>query len=134
FATGGFRTDPYIVARVLDKDGETVYEPEPLRVQVIAADVMADANYALQQVVASPRGSGHPAAELGRPIAGKTGTSNDNRSAWFVGYTPQVVGVVGLYQVGPNGEAEPITAFGGYGQITGGTVPVRLWTAMMGPI
>ncbi len=134
FATGGFRTDPYIVARVLDKDGETVYEAEPLRTQVFAADVMADANYALQQVVASRQGSGYPASELGRPIAGKTGTSNDNRSAWFVGYTPQVVGVVGLYQVGPNGEAEPITAFGGYSQITGGTVPVRLWTAMMGPI
>jgi membrane peptidoglycan carboxypeptidase len=134
FATGGFATDPFIVARILDSEGATIYEPEPVRIEVFEADVMADANYALQQVVASPRGSGHPAAELGRPIAGKTGTSNENRSAWFVGYTPQVVGVVGLYQVGPNGEAEEITTFGGFQQITGGTVPVRVWTAMMGPI
>jgi membrane peptidoglycan carboxypeptidase len=134
FATGGFATDPFIVARVLDSTGATLYEAEPLRVQVFEADVMADANYALQQVVASSRGSGRFAQELGRPIAGKTGTSNENRSAWFVGYTPQVVGVVGLYQVGPNGEAEEITPFGGFDQITGGSVPVRLWTAMMGPI
>ncbi|MBC7297834.1 MAG: penicillin-binding protein, partial [Demequina sp.] len=79
-------------------------------------------------------GSGHFASELGRPIAGKTGTSNENRSAWFVGFTPQQVGVVGMYQVGPNGEAEQITPFGGFSQITGGSMPVRIWTWMMGPI
>jgi len=44
------------------------------------------------------------------------------------------VGVVGMYQVGPNGEAEQITPFGGFTQITGGSMPVRIWTWMMGPI
>jgi membrane peptidoglycan carboxypeptidase len=95
---------------------------------------MADTTFAMQQVVNFRSGSGRPAAELGRPIAGKTGTSSDNRSAWFVGFTPNQLGVVGMWQVGPNGEEETITPFGGYSQITGGSVPVRVWTAMMGPI
>ena len=95
---------------------------------------MADATYAMQQVVNYKGGSGHFASALGRPVAGKTGTSDDNRSAWFVGFTPQQVGVVGMYQVGPNGEAEQITPFGGFTQITGGSMPARIWTWMMGPI
>jgi len=49
---------------------------------------MADTTYALTQVV--EKGSGQTAKALDRPVAGKTGTSNSNRSAWFVGYTPQL--------------------------------------------
>ena len=44
------------------------------------------------------------------------------------------MGAVSLYQVGEDGSAEQITAFGGYSQITGSTVPADVWTAMMGPI
>ena len=93
---------------------------------------MADTTYALQQVVT--RGSGGFAASLGRPIAGKTGTSTDNKSAWFIGFTPQIVGAVAVYQVGADGSVEAITPFGGFRQITGGSVPVRIWTAMMGEV
>src|SRR5690606_15081288 len=66
--------------------------------------------------------------------AGKTGTSSDNRSAWFVGYTPQLVTAVAMYQVGPNGEEEPITPFGGRSEITGSTFPAAVWTAFMQPV
>ena len=134
YAAGGLKTSPFMVASVADAEGNVYYEHQSTQERVFEEDVMADATYAMQQVVNFKGGSGHFASELGRPIAGKTGTSNDNKSAWFVGFTPQQVGVVGMYQVGPNGEAEAITPFGGFEQITGGSMPVRIWTWMMGPI
>ena len=134
YASGGMSTDPFMVQSVTDADGVLYYDRQSVPQRVFETDVMADATYAMQQVVNYKGGSGHFAAELGRPVAGKTGTSNDNRSAWFVGFTPQQVGVVGMYQVGPNGEAEMITPFGGFDEITGGSMPVRIWTWMMAPI
>ena len=131
-ANGGVHNDPYIVEQVLDSDGNVVYQHEVESNPVFTSDVMADATYAMTQVV--QKGSGSYVKELGRPVAGKTGTSNDNKSAWFVGFTPQVVGAVALYQVGEDGSAEDITTFGGFQQITGGTVPSRVFTWMMAPI
>jgi len=134
YATGGLSTQPFMVASVTDSQGNNYYEHPVTPKRVFKEDVMADATYAMQQVVNYKGGSGHFASALGRPVAGKTGTSDANRSAWFVGFTPQQVGVVGMYQVGPNGEAEQITPFGGFTQITGGSMPVRIWTWMMEPI
>ena len=133
-ANGGQAVDTYLVSSVTLSTGQVFYEHQVVPRQVFDADVVADAVYAMQQVVNFRSGSGHYASELGRPIAGKTGTSNENRSAWFVGFTPQQVGVVSMYQVGPNGEAESITPFGGFSEITGGSMPVRIWTWMMGPV
>ncbi|WP_250443234.1 transglycosylase domain-containing protein, partial [Actinotalea sp. C106] len=130
FAAQGVRTEPYIVEMVEYLDGGQVYEGAELPERVFEEDVMADTTYALTQVV--QRGSGTPAQALGRPVAGKTGTSNDNRSAWFVGYTPQLTTAVAMYQVSEDGTtAESITPFGGFSQITGGSVPVNLWTSYM---
>ncbi|MCR6712216.1 MAG: penicillin-binding protein [Demequina sp.] len=131
-ANNGVRTEPYIVSEVIDADGKTIYKHEVESTPVFASDVMADTTYAMTQVV--QKGSGTYVKELGRPIAGKTGTSNDNKSAWFVGFTPSVVGAVALYQVGEDGSAENITKFGGFDQITGGTIPARVFTWMMAPI
>ena len=131
-ANNGVRTEPFMIAKVLDAQGNVVYEHEVVSEAQFTSDVMADATYAMTQVV--QKGSGRFVKELDRPVAGKTGTSNDNKSAWFVGFTPQVVGAVALYQVGEDGSAENITAFGGFDQITGSTVPARVFTWMMGPI
>ncbi|MFN3865574.1 MAG: transglycosylase domain-containing protein [Demequina sp.] len=131
-ANGGVRTEPYMVQTVTDSGGDVVYEHEVEGERVFADDVIADTTYALQQVVEF--GSGEYANRIGRPLAGKTGTSNENRSAWFVGFSPQIVGSVSLYQVGEDGSAEQITPFGGFSQITGSTIPSRVWTWMMEPI
>jgi membrane peptidoglycan carboxypeptidase len=131
-AAQGVRHDPFLVATVTDAAGEVVYAHEVAEERVFGEAVMADTTYALQQVVL--HGSGGYAANLGRPIAGKTGTSSDNKSAWFIGFTPQIVGAVAVYQVGADGSVEAITPFGGFKQITGGSVPCRIWTAMMGEV
>jgi 1A family penicillin-binding protein len=128
FAAQGVRHKPHIVATI-EQDGGTVYEADTREQRVFQPDVMADATYAMQQVVRS--GSGAYASRLNRPVAGKTGTSNDNRSAWFVGYVPQMATAVALYNVGENGEQLEIPGFGGRREITGGSFPVQIWTKYM---
>lgn len=87
FAAQGVRHDPFIVEEVRDGDGDVVYTGGAEGERVFAEDVMADATYAMQQVVR--RGTGETASEIGRPAAGKTGSSNAYRSAWFSGFVPQ---------------------------------------------
>ena len=93
------------------------------------AQVTADATYAMTRVIRE--GSGSRVDVLGRPIAGKTGTSNDNRSAWFVGYIPQMVTVVAMYETDEAGNEAPLTNFGGVRGITGSTFPATVWRDYM---
>ena len=130
FAAQGLRTEPFIVRTVEYLDGGVAYEGAQPGERQFEEDIMADTTYALTQVV--ERGSGSKAQALDRPVAGKTGTSNENKSAWFIGYTPQLATAVSLYQVG-EAAAEPITPFGGLSQITGGSFPAAIWTAYMIP-
>lgn len=133
FANKGVRTEPYIVQTVTDADGGVAYESSQNPERAFAADVMADTTYALSQVV--EQGTAQGAQDIGYPVAGKTGTSSDNKSAWFIGYTAQLTTAVAMYQVGTDDAgkaiAESITPFAGYSQITGGSAPLDLWTAYM---
>ncbi|GED11902.1 penicillin-binding protein [Cellulosimicrobium cellulans] len=135
-AAGGQKATPHIVAQVVDSRGNLVYEAPGAdkRTAEFETDTMAATQYALSQVV--EQGSGEPAKALGRPAAGKTGTSNENKSAWFAGFTPGLATVVGLYQTGPENEQEQITPFGRWAdmrnpEITGGSWPVEAWTSYM---
>ena len=140
FAAQGTRTTPHIVTNV--KDGEKLlYEGDSSQNPgAIDPDVMTKATYAMQQVV--EKGSGEPAQELltpdgePRPVAGKTGSTNDNKSAWFAGYVPQLATVVGLYQMNEEGGEETITPFGDWANysMTGGTWPVTAWTQYMNAV
>ncbi|GIH98030.1 transglycosylase domain-containing protein [Planobispora takensis] len=94
FANEG-RHVPWHTVKEVRKVGEGVFieEQRPQR-QVISPESAADATYAMQAVVKSGTGG---AANLGsRPVAGKTGTNNGYKDAWFVGYTPQLVTAVGM--------------------------------------
>uniref|UniRef100_UPI00355ACA24 penicillin-binding transpeptidase domain-containing protein n=2 Tax=Euzebya sp. TaxID=1971409 RepID=UPI00355ACA24 len=87
-ATGGVRHDPSIIRRITDADGVVIWErPDAAGAQVVDPAVAEQVTLALQDVVASGTGVG---AQLGRPTAGKTGTSQDNADAWFTGYTPDL--------------------------------------------
>ncbi|WP_337061789.1 transglycosylase domain-containing protein [Kineococcus sp. G2] len=127
FAAQGVRTDWHTIVSVTDADGTRTYTASPAQERVFSEDVIADATYAMQQVV--QQGSGRYARNLGRPAAGKTGTSSSNKSAWFAGYTPQLAASVALYQSGPDGEAQSLDLGGG--EVTGGSYPVRIWTDFM---
>ncbi len=130
FAAQGVRHTPHIVASATKVGADSpVYTGPTDGTRVFPEDVMADTTYALRGVV--QRGSGQPASALGRPAAGKTGTSSDNMSAWFVGYTPQLTTAVALFNTDTAGNAIPIPGFGGRSEITGGSFPVRMWTEYM---
>lgn len=129
FAAGGTRHDTHIVSQVANASGAVAYTASTSGEKVFDDDVMADATYAMQQVVAY--GSGETARSIGRPVAAKTGSSSDNKSAQFVGFTPQIATAVTLYQSGPNGEEESITPWGRYDEVTGGTYPADIFTAYM---
>lgn len=129
-ASGGVKHEPHLVAEIKDAQGRTIYRAEDKGEEIFKPEVIADTTFALQQVTKA--GTAHYVGEnLGRPAAGKTGSSNDYKSAWFAGFTPQLVTVVDMYQVGPNGEEEELTPFGGVKPIAGGTFPTRVWTSYM---
>ncbi|MFD4536453.1 transglycosylase domain-containing protein [Kitasatospora sp. NPDC058397] len=92
------------------------------------ADTVTDV---LRDVI-GPRGTGAAALDLGRPAAGKTGTTDSNLSAWFAGYTPELATTVGLFRENPKTHAkEPLAGTAGLARINGGTFPTRIWTAYM---
>ena len=125
FAAQGEATQWYTVKEVKGSNGGSRYKHKVEKARVFDEDVMADVSYALQQVVRS--GTGTAARELGRPAAGKTGTAED-RSAWFVGYTPQLSAAVDFYK---GDGTKSLDGVGGMSTFFGGAYPARVWTAFM---
>ena len=126
FAAQGVYSKPYMVASVTGPNKGVLYEGKAQTQEVFDKDVMADLTYALKSVVNG--GTGSAALALGRPAAGKTGTSQSNASAWFSAYTPQLAASVALFR---DSASESLNGIGGLTSVTGGTVPARIWTAFM---
>ncbi|MBC7104276.1 MAG: PBP1A family penicillin-binding protein [Parvibaculum sp.] len=85
FGNAGMRATPYGIVSVEAENGETLYKHEAAPTQVMTRTQAQDMTYMLHQVIME--GTGRSAALSGRLAAGKTGTSQDNRDAWFIGYT-----------------------------------------------
>jgi len=127
FAAGGVYAKPHLVKKVYDGDGKLIYEFEPSPKRVFSEDVTADLTYALTGVVRNGTASS-VLAGFPRPIAGKTGTSQDNASAWFTGYSPDLATSVAFFRDTPE---KQLTGIGGLNSITGGTFPARIWNVYM---
>ncbi|WP_344581068.1 transglycosylase domain-containing protein [Nonomuraea roseoviolacea] len=96
FANAGKHYDNHVIIEVRDREKRVKYREKRTFAQVIAPDSAADATVALQAVV--KQGTGRNAALYDRPVAGKTGTNNENKEAWFVGFTPQLSTAVGMFR------------------------------------
>jgi membrane peptidoglycan carboxypeptidase len=126
FAAQGVYAKPYLVASVTGPNKGVLYEATPQTQEVFSKEVMADLTYALKSVVNG--GTGAAALSLGRPAAGKTGTSQSNASAWFSAYTPQLAASVAFFR---DSASESLNGIGGLTSVTGGTFPARIWTQFM---
>jgi membrane peptidoglycan carboxypeptidase len=126
FAAQGIKSKPYLVTSVMGANKGVLYEGRAQTEEVFTKEVMADLTYALKSVVNG--GTGAAALALGRPAAGKTGTSQSNASAWFTGYTPQLAASVSFFR---DDATQSLNGIGGLTSVTGGSFPARIWTAFM---
>lgn len=127
-ANDGVAKNWFTVSRVAGPDGDVLYREPTKTTRAVTQDVARDTSYALQQT--AQEGTAQPISALGRPVAGKTGTSTDAEGnvvgSWFVGYTPQVTTAV-MYSRGDgndplNGYLEPFF---------GSAFPAQTWLGTM---
>jgi membrane peptidoglycan carboxypeptidase len=124
-AAGGRRAAPFGVRRITGPDGRVLYQARPEPDQVLAPGVAAIAADVLREVV--DHGTG-VRGRIGRPAAGKTGTTQDHADAWFVGFTPSLAAAVWVgYPQGQVPMVPPRTA----GPVSGGTWPAAIWAGFM---
>ena len=123
FAAQGVYAKPFIINEVQGPNKGILYQGRIQAQEVFRKDVMADLTYALNQVTIKGTAA-VVGARLNRPAAGKTGTSNDNASAWFNGYTPEVAASVAFYR---DNATESLNGIGGLTSVTGGSFPARIW-------
>lgn len=117
FANEGVRVQPTAITKIVDHEGHTVFEYFPPQRRVFEASSVAQLNAALKNVVQAGTGR---AAQIGRPVAGKTGTTDAAYDTWFVGYVPQLV--TGVWA----GNDNPSATRGG-----GGSTCAPIWRSFM---
>lgn len=131
-ASGGIHRPTYVVQQVKNSDGSVAYEHKKKDKRAFDEDVAINATVALQGPPTVGSARKLEGIMDGRPVAGKTGTSESFRSAWFVGFTPQLVTSVGMFQPSADGRSEePLQPFGGEEHITGSTFPTQIWGDIM---
>ncbi|MBX7552733.1 transglycosylase domain-containing protein [Streptomyces sp. NPDC004232] len=130
FAASGQHTDPYSVTAV-KKDGQELPGfTKPKVSTAIPENVANNVTDVLQNVIQN--GTGVNAKALGRTAAGKTGTTDSNKSAWFVGYTQQLSTSVAMFRENPKDhELLSMNGTAGVESIHGGDIPTSVWTEYM---
>jgi membrane peptidoglycan carboxypeptidase len=125
-ADNGVYHRPSAVTKIVDRQGKVLYQASTKGTQVVPTWEAQVTTQVLRTVVES--GTGTAAALSDRPVAGKTGTTDNFGNAWFIGYTPQIVSAV--WMGSPVGIV-PMNDVGG-STVFGGTYPARIWHELMG--
>ncbi len=128
FAREGMRVEPTLITEVSDAGGQVLFRYKQQRQRVLTEDQAAQINAVLQQVVTNGTGVGAQLSD-GRQVAGKTGTTQSSRDAWFVGYTPQDCCVVAIW-MGYADSNRPMTKVHGR-KVTGGVFPAEVFQKFM---
>ncbi len=139
FATNGLHADDYIVSKIVDHTGEVIYEHEPEINQVADPAIFAAARRALVQVpvrgtaASALRNFPYKSFENKEPrIGGKTGTHQDYRDAWYVGFSPQFSTAVWVGYEAEQIPLENIVVRGQrYDRVFGGSIPAPIWGDFM---
>lgn len=133
FASGGVYCEPRALLKVTDTNGEELPIKGKNCRQTLNKDVANAVSYALSKVIQPGGGASASALSGGRPAAGKTGTSNDNSNAWFIGYTPQLSTAVWM----GHPDNQQIRMIGvniagrNYPRVYGSTIPAPIWKTYM---
>jgi penicillin-binding protein 1A len=123
-ATRGFRYPPVAIQMVKGASGRVISRARPIGQPVLDGTVCALETEALENVIREGTGR---RAQIGRPAAGKTGTTQNYADAWFVGYTPQLVTSVWVGY--PQGQRPMYDVHGR--RVAGGTFPAEIWARFM---
>jgi membrane peptidoglycan carboxypeptidase len=123
-ANDGVRCRPHAVAAIRDRDGEVLRRRRGKCRRVLDRDVSRQATDLLRGPV--ERGTASARGQIGRPAAGKTGTTTNGKDAWFVGFTPQVSAATWVGHEVPKPLVHPLC-----GEVTGGCLPTILWQRFM---
>ncbi|MGI8774830.1 MAG: transglycosylase domain-containing protein [Actinomycetota bacterium] len=132
FASGGMYRAPIAITRIVDASGEVIFKQKKRQRRVLDPAVAYVVTQALQQAIEGGTGT---AARIGRPAAGKTGTAQEYRDAWFSGYTPDLVTAVWVGY--PEGSISMRTSCSRADcrptriQVTGGSWPAQIWQLYM---
>ncbi|MEV7233044.1 transglycosylase domain-containing protein [Streptomyces sp. NPDC051020] len=129
FADSGMQHDPYSVEEVKYR-GDIIYQHKKVPKRAFDNAVADNVTDVLKNVV--EHGTGTPAKLPGRDVAGKTGTTDDNKSAWFVGYTPQLSTAISMFRYDDNEKHknrkfEKMYGTGGEKTIHGASFPAQIW-------
>ena len=123
-AAGGKHAAAYGIESVTDPSGAVLFQANPTSTRALDPAVAYLTTDILKGVITHGTGG---AAAIGRPAAGKTGTTQANRDAWFVGYTPQLATAVWM---GYSATQKAMTSVHGI-SVTGGSFPARMWSSFM---
>jgi membrane peptidoglycan carboxypeptidase len=129
FAARGIYAKPTMIKEIYGANDGLLFQISPETKRAFSTQVADEVSFALQQVINV--GTGVRAKAIGRPAAGKTGTTDGNKSAWFAGYTPQLATAVMMVKQDAKGNPISLAGTGGMKSVTGGSFPALMWTAYM---